>query len=116
MEDNRSIRRQIQKRLSATRPAVYPAKLQHKREADREARRPLLEARRLERAQRNAQRARAVAIAQWAYDTCLDEERCAREHSSDEFWYLRERRLDAGSALQIARGANEQRDTEMGVR
>ena len=106
MEDNRSIRRQIQKRLSATRPAVYPAKLQHKREVDREARRPLLEARRLERAQRNAQRARAVAIAQWAYDTCLDEERCAREHSSDELWYLRERRLDAGSALQIARGAN----------
>lgn len=100
-------RRSIQKRVSETRPAAYPEHLQRKRDGKREARRPQIEARRLEREQANAQRAKDVAIAQWAYDTCLADERHAREYNADDLWYLRERRLDAGSALRIARGANE---------
>ena len=107
IEEDRSRRRSIQKCLSATRPAAYPARLQRKREAEREARRPQLEARRLERAQKAVQRAAAVRVAQWAYDTCHAEEQQARALGGDDLWYLRERRLDAGSALKIARGSNE---------
>ena len=108
VEEDRRDRRSIRKNLSATRPAAYPASLAHKR-AKREARRPQLEERRLERARKKLCRAKAVATAQWAYDTCLAlaEECRAREHDADDLWYLKERRLDAGSALRIARGANE---------
>jgi hypothetical protein len=67
VEEDRSRRRSIQKRLSATRPAAYPARLQLKREAQREARRPQVEVHRRERAQKAAQRADAVRVAQWAY-------------------------------------------------
>ena len=114
--ESRQYRRSIKKGLSATRPAAYPAQLQRKREAEREARRPQLEARRLERAQMSAQRAKAVAIAKWAYDTCLEEEHRAREYDADDLWYLRERRLDAGSALRIARGSSETPRWELPVR
>ena len=104
-EDQRD-RRSIRKNLSATRPAAYSVLLAQKR-TKREARQPQLEERRLERAQKKLQRAEAVAMAQWAYDLSLAEERRAREDSTDDLWYLKERRLDAGSALRIARGANE---------
>jgi hypothetical protein len=100
-------RRSIKKSLSATRPAAYPARLQRKRDAEREARRPQVEAKALERAQKAAQRADAVRVAQWAYATCHAEEQQARALGGDDLWYLRERRLDAGSALRIARGSNE---------
>jgi len=104
-EDQRD-RRRTRKHLSATRPAAYPALLAQKR-AKREARQPQLEERRLERAHKKLERAQAVAMAQWAYDVCLAEERHAREDSTDDLWYLKERRLDAGSALRVARGASE---------
>ena len=107
IEEARYRRRSIQKRLSETRPAAYPVQLQRKRDAKREARRPQLEARQLERAHSKAQRAAAVAIAKWAYDMSLDEERLAREYDADDLWYLKERRLDAASTLRIARGAYE---------
>ena len=59
VEEDRRDRRSIRKNLSATRPAAYPASLAHKR-AKREARRPQLEERRLERARKKLCRAKAV--------------------------------------------------------
>ena len=116
VDEDRRHRRRIKKGVSTTRPAAYSAQLQRKRETEREARRPKLEARRLERAQKNAQRAQAVAVAKWAYDLCLEEEHRAREYDADNLWYLKERRLDAGCALRIARGADETPRWELPVR
>lgn len=107
VELGRQHRRSISKALSATRPAVYPARLASKREAEREARGPQKEARRLKRVERAARRDADVRVARWAYELCCQEEQQARALDADDLWYLRERRLDAGSALRIASGRNE---------
>ena len=107
VDEDRRYRRSIKKGISATRPAAYPALLQRKRDTEREARRPQVEARAIERAQKAAQREAAVRAAQWAYDMCHAEEQQARALGASDLWYLRERRLDAGSALKIARGSND---------
>ena len=102
VEEERRIRRSIQRGLSGTQPAAYAATLERKRKA-REARRPEAEARAAERAQKRARRKADVRVAQWWYDMCRQDEEAARVGDSDDLWYLHERRLDAGCALRIAR-------------
>ena len=106
-EQTRWKRRSISKGLSATRPSAYPALLKLKREREREGRRPQIEARALQLAQKAAKRDADVRVAEWAYNLCYKEEKWARALGTDDLWYLRERRLDAGSALRIARGSKE---------
>ena len=48
-----------------------------------------------------------VRTAQWMYDSFYKEEKHAREYGATDLWYIRESRLDAGSALRIARGVKE---------
>ena len=110
VQEDRRVRRSIQCGLSSTRPAAYAAMIERKREAraeTREARRPEIEARAAELARKRAQRESNISVAQWTYDICRQDEQAACAGGTDDLWYLRERRLDAGSALKIARGAKQ---------
>jgi hypothetical protein len=97
----REIRRKISNGLSATRPERYPALLERKKEA----RRSQVHAHKLERAQMNAQRHALISMARWAYEVCRAEWENARMYGSEDEWYLRARRIEAGYELRDAKAA-----------
>lgn len=106
---DRGRRRKIKKRLSATRPSAYPAQLARRREtqrvARREQRRPQQEERAVQRARLSAKRKALTSVSEWAYAICNQEWEQAHLYGSDDEWYLRERRIEAGRARRLAREA-----------
>ena len=97
----REIRRKISNGLSATRPEHYPALLERKKEA----RRSQVDAHKVERAHLNAKRDALISTAQWAYDVCRAEWENSRMYGSQDEWYLRARRIEAGYELRDAKAA-----------
>lgn len=106
---DRDRRRTIKKGLSATRPSAYPSQLARRRDtqrvARRQQRRPQQEERAAQRARLAAERNALTSASEWAYEICNNDWEQARMYGSDDEWYLRERRIDAGHERREAREA-----------